>query len=569
MSLRLRRTAPRALGALLLALVALVALPATTAGAHAALVAADPPDGARLDTSPAEVRLTFSEHVSASLGGVRVVDADGQRVDRGAVRVEDRDVSVDLAPDLPDGTYVITYRIVSADGHPVRGASVFGVGDAEVDASVAERLGGPGDDRRWEVARRHRARPRLRRHPARRRGRRCSSSSPTAAATSAALLVRIVRAARRWSADSAGSWPSRCRPRSARVRARRRCSTTACCAPCSTTVWASGWAWPSPAWPSRCSPSTAAARWPPPAPRWRPRPSPPPATPRAGDVRWLATTADVVHLLVVAVWGGGLVLLWFCLRSRRRAAAAAGPGASSAEAADTPAVVARFSTMATVAIVAAGITGLTLGWSEVRSLDALTGTGYGQLLLVKAGVVAVIAALGAYNHFRLVPAMGQGKAKAALARLGPTLRLEALALLVVVGLTAVLVVVTPARTEAAGGPVERIIDLGDVGSVQLVVAPARAGFNQIHLYTFDPAGRPAELAEIDRARAGAPGRRRRSHRAHRDAGRSRARTAERERPRARRDLADHRPRPHRPLHRGIGHRRGADRRLIATLRTNP
>lgn len=34
-----------------------------------------------------------------------------------------------------------------------------------------------------------------------------------------------------------------------------------------------------------------------------------------------------------------------------------------------------------------------------------------------------------------------------------------------------------------------------MGSVQLVVAPARAGFNQIHLYTFDPAGRPAELAE--------------------------------------------------------------------------
>jgi copper transport protein len=136
-----------------------------------------------------------------------------------------------------------------------------------------------------------------------------------------------------------------------------------------------------------------------------------------------------------------------------------------------------------------------LGWNEVRSLDALTGTGYGQLLLVKAGVVALIAALGAYNHLRLVPAFAQGKTKAALALLRRTVRLEALALVAVLGLTAVLVVVTPARTEAAGGPVERVIDLGEVGSVQLVVAPARAGFNQIHLYTFDPAGRPAELAE--------------------------------------------------------------------------
>ena len=59
-----------------------------------------------------------------------------------------------------------------------------------------------------------------------------------------------------------------------------------------------------------------------------------------------------------------------------------------------------------------------------------------------------------------------------------------------------LVVVTPARTEAeGGGVVERIVELGDAGSVQLTVAPAQAGFNQIHLYLFDPDGRPAEIAE--------------------------------------------------------------------------
>ena len=43
--------------------------------------------------------------------------------------------------------------------------------------------------------------------------------------------------------------------------------------------------------------------------------------------------------------------------------------------------------------------------------------------------------------------------------------------------------------------VERIVELGDAGSVQLTVAPAQAGFNQIHLYLFDPDGRPAEIAE--------------------------------------------------------------------------
>ena len=48
---------------------------------------------------------------------------------------------------------------------------------------------------------------------------------------------------------------------------------------------------------------------------------------------------------------------------------------------------------------------------------------------------------------------------------------------------------------------ERIVELGDVGSVQLTVAPAQAGFNQIHLYLFDPDGRPAEIAEAVDARA--------------------------------------------------------------------
>jgi copper transport protein len=477
----------RALLALALAVVAVLAL-AGTAGAHAAIVASDPPDGARLDESPAEVRLTFSEHVSASLGGVRVVDADGERVDRGAVRVEDREVSVDVEPDLPDGTYVVTYRIVSADGHPVRGASVFGVGEGEVDASVAERLGGRGDDRQWEVVGAI--------------GRGFAYAGTLLAAggvlfllyaaregSERPLLVRVVR----WAALVGGLGGLVALPVQAALGTGQGFGSLFDDGVLSAVLddgvglglglalgglLVAVLALDRQRWLALGGAALAATSF--------------AATghTRAGDSRWLATVADVVHLLVVAVWGGGLALLTLLLWSRRR-----GASDTTAPAADTPAVVARFSTLATIGVVGAGVAGLVLGWSEVRSLDALTSTGYGQLLLVKAGVVAAIAALGAYNHLRLVPAMAQGKTKAALALLRRTLRLEIVGLLVVVGLTAVLVVVTPARTEAAGGPVERIIELGDVGSVQLVVAPARAGFNQIHLYTFDPAGRPTELAE--------------------------------------------------------------------------
>ncbi len=146
-------------------------------------------------------------------------------------------------------------------------------------------------------------------------------------------------------------------------------------------------------------------------------------------------------------------------------------------------------------VVLVGVTGGVLGWQEVGSLDALTSTGYGQLLLAKVAVVVVVAALGAYNHFRLVPALSRGKAAAALSQLWTTIRVEVVLLAVVVAITSVLVVVTPARTEAGGGVVERIVELGDAGSAQLTIAPAQAGFNQIHLYLFDPDGRPAEIAE--------------------------------------------------------------------------
>jgi copper transport protein len=192
------------------------------------------------------------------------------------------------------------------------------------------------------------------------------------------------------------------------------------------------------------------------------------------------------------VWVGGVALLVLLLRSDRAAPPATGldggPGA-------TVAVVGRFSTLATGSVVLAGCTGGVLAWREVGSLDALTGTGYGRLLLAKILLVGWVAVLGAYNHLRLAPALARGRATAARAQLWTTLRLEAIALAAVVAVAAVLVAVTPARTEAEPGVVERIVQLGDAGSIQLTVAPARTGPNQVHLYLFDPDGRPAEIAE--------------------------------------------------------------------------
>lgn len=480
------RRARRAVPALLAMVLGLLLLTAGSASAHATLVAADPPDGARLDASPAVVHLTFSEHVSASLGGVRVIGADGGRVDRGAVRATGADVEVDLAPDLPDGTYVVTYRIVSADGHPVRGASTFAVGDAAVDDAVARNATSGGSDRTWELIgdggralayggtllatggavfllfalRDGDERPRLRR-----------LLLLAAGVGAVGSLVALPVQAALGTGKGAGSLfePG---VLGAVVDDGVGLALAACLLGLLVTVVALDRS----RWVAAGAAVVAAASF------------AASGHTRVGDLAALATIADAVHLVVVAIWGGGAVFLWLALRARKRAA-------TPPEPADTAAAVLRFSSLATVTVVAAGITGGFLGWNEVRSVDSLTGTWYGQLLLAKVAAVGVVAALGTYNHLRLLPALQQGKAKAALERLRSTVRLEALVLVAVIGITSVLVLVTPARTAAEGGPVERVIQLGDVGSVQVVVAPAKAGFNQIHLYTFDPEGRPTELSD--------------------------------------------------------------------------
>ena len=100
-----------------------------------------PNNGAHLDTGPKEVSLHFSESVEASLGAVRVYDSDGKRLDSGRIAHRGGSTLVVPLPKLGDGGYVVTWRVISADSHPVQGAFTFFVGDAKaVDASRVESL---------------------------------------------------------------------------------------------------------------------------------------------------------------------------------------------------------------------------------------------------------------------------------------------------------------------------------------------------------------------------------------------------------------------------------------------
>lgn len=127
--------------ALCLLAFAVLAATALPAAAHASLLSTEPsPDGVYA-TSPSAITLRFSEPVEVSLGGVKVFDAKTEkRVANGPAEHPNGDgtfVTSDL-PKLRNGTYVVTWRVVSADSHPIEGAFTFQVGPR---ASVANAQG--------------------------------------------------------------------------------------------------------------------------------------------------------------------------------------------------------------------------------------------------------------------------------------------------------------------------------------------------------------------------------------------------------------------------------------------
>ena len=132
--------------------MALILMTAGPAAAHATIETTSPADGAHLDTAPNVVSLTFSENVSAPLGAVRVFDAQRRRVDNGDVVARDNTVTVGMNQ-VGDGGYIVTWRVLSADSHPVNGAFTFTVGSgAAASSGLVSSLLNSGSDRKWELA---------------------------------------------------------------------------------------------------------------------------------------------------------------------------------------------------------------------------------------------------------------------------------------------------------------------------------------------------------------------------------------------------------------------------------
>jgi methionine-rich copper-binding protein CopC len=97
--------------------------------AHAFLKEADPAVGGRIQTSPSEVRIRFTENIEPAVSSIQVFDASGKEVDKRDLHLDRSDhalLHVSL-PQLGAGTYKVVWRVVSVDTHVTNGNFTFQV----------------------------------------------------------------------------------------------------------------------------------------------------------------------------------------------------------------------------------------------------------------------------------------------------------------------------------------------------------------------------------------------------------------------------------------------------------
>ncbi|MFN8052253.1 MAG: CopD family protein [Acidimicrobiales bacterium] len=417
-----------------------LALTATPVSAHSVLESSSPEAGTVLDSAPSEITLTFNEAVSLTNDSVRLLDVNGRTVATGRPVAVDNVVRTSVPTTLARGSYIVAWKVTSADSHPVSGAFTFAVGAASTASD-----GSSADD----VA--ARAEP--------------SDAGPQSLVDIAGVLAYAGILAAVGSAmaltDATPTLPA--------GRIRRVVGGAAAVGVVALSLGVLAEA---------VLLDGAGIRWPGGSSIWRQLTAAPGLQWALGVIGLIALVvltrraaerslvvlaglvavsglivvghtrtatpvvvtmiADVVHLAAAAVWTGGLLALVLELR------------ASGDDPGERAGAVARFSGIATVAIVAVVVTGSVMAWRILGSWSALFHTTYGVLLMVKVGLFVVVAAIGGYNRVRLVDRVSatddETSVPAGARLLRRTMTAELAVIAVIVGLTGVLTSASPEST---------------------------------------------------------------------------------------------------------------------------
>jgi methionine-rich copper-binding protein CopC len=97
--------------------------------AHAFIDHTDPAAGGKVQKSPNEVRIWFTEEIEPAFSSIKVLDASGKQIDKGDTRADhaNRALLHLSLPPLKAGTYKVVWRVVSVDTHVTKGDFTFQV----------------------------------------------------------------------------------------------------------------------------------------------------------------------------------------------------------------------------------------------------------------------------------------------------------------------------------------------------------------------------------------------------------------------------------------------------------
>lgn len=142
----LRRSCPPFLAVLTIT-AALVAAPVVPASAHTKLLASTPANGDRLSASPSSLSFTFDQSLQPvqSWDAVLITGPDGFRHPAQSVRVDGNTVQASCDRLGTSGTYEISYRVISGDGHPITGHITVTLDRADTGSPLAMGLRLPTD----------------------------------------------------------------------------------------------------------------------------------------------------------------------------------------------------------------------------------------------------------------------------------------------------------------------------------------------------------------------------------------------------------------------------------------
>lgn len=456
-----------------------LAFPAT-AGAHALLQTSDPAASSTVATAPSSISLTFGEEPDPGLSSVKVLDDSGRNVANGPpVPMPGSPATLQIAVGtLPNGVYTVSWRTVSlVDGHTASGSFAFGVGvEPESNGSGAPAAPTSPSGSVWDIVARFALLAGLvilvgagfigglvvDRPVTSVRILAIAGWFLSAGGTVAIVVLQAV---------GAGSDPGAYLASALGAAAVRRLVVTGVVGAMLALAL-------------RGTAAVGRRQY---------------AVVAGGGLVLMLVdvmsghaaangilSVDVliqwIHLVAAGVWIGGLASLLLAIRGN--------PSESRAE------VARRFSRWAAVALVAIAVTGVLRAVSEVGTIEALTSSDFGRVVIAKSVLFLVLGGLGALNRFGTVP-----RTLRTLVPLRRVARVEIAVGAVLLILTGLLVNLAPPASygtgtvPAAAAPITiEGHDFGTSVRVRLAISPGSPGTNTFHVEVDDfDTGDPAPI----------------------------------------------------------------------------